>query len=504
MIIMKATEKSDNILNLLKQSSVYYIGSMIAMLSSIISLPILTRMLSKSDYGILSLVMLTMFLVLVPAKFGMQNSAFYYFDEFKLNKRPEKLDAFYSTLFWGSLFISIIVAIIYLFVGNVFLKYLPNKNFVKFTAVIAGLVIAEAMIIRIRNFLRVEQRSKFFAIVGIIHSYGKIIVGFLFFYFVSKTVQGFLIGSLLASVVLLVGCFLIAGWQKLIKLNAFSVRFFKESIHYGYPFIGIEASSLFMKYADRYLIDYFIGTSAVGVYSVSGNLSMAISNGIFSSIWLAVTPMYMKIYRTDGEEKTAEFVSKSINFLFLMIIPIIFGLSVMSNDVIEVLASKKYVEAAVLVPYLITAAAIWGLTPIFATGFYIKKKNNIYSRVVMISVIFNVSANLYMIPRYGIQGAAITSLLTYIITFVVTTYLSSKYLRLKIDIGSVIHYLIAAVIMSAVLISIMHDINIVNLLLKIFIGAVSYISVVLVLNSKIRIECRKILSKTSLSRLFPG
>ncbi len=483
---------------LIKQSSVYYIGMMIISLSSFISLPILTRIMSKSEYGILSLVTLTTFLVVVPAKFGLQNSAVFYFDEFKLNKRKDGIDTYYSTLFWGSLFIALSVALIFYTAGDALVKYLPNKSLVGFTGIIAALVVTEAMIIRIKNFLRIEQRSALFVFIGIIKSYGRIATGLLYFYFFSRTVQGFLIGTILTNVVLLISSPLYMEWYKEIRIASFSSKFLKECLYYGYPFIGIEAASLLIKYSDRYLIDYFLGPSEVGVYSVSGNLCMSISTGIFSSIWLALSPMYMRIYRTEGENKTAEFVSASINILLLVSIPIVFGLSVISREVILVLASKKFIDAASVIPFLICGAAIWGLIPLYATGFYIKKKVNLYNRIVFFSTCLNIALNIYMIPRWGIQGAAIATLITYIAAFILVFKVSFRYLEIKTDFIALFHYITAGVIMYIVLSEMKLDVNISNLVLKIISGALLYLTIVVSFNKRLRISIKKLFLKQSL------
>ena len=96
-----------------------------------------------------------------------------------------------------------------------------------------------------------------------------------------------------------------------------------------------------MKYADRYLINYFLGTSAVGVYSVASGLSLPICDGLSSAVWLAISPLYMKIYKTKGDADTAKFVSLSINYLLLLFVPIAFGISAISNDLIKILANLR-------------------------------------------------------------------------------------------------------------------------------------------------------------------
>lgn len=463
------------------------------MMSGSISLPILTRIFSTSEYGLLALISLNMFFLIAIAKFGMQHSAVRFFDEFRLKKRNVSFYVYYSTLFWGSFIIAVIVTGLFIMGSYIFYSSLfkgwPDSLF----WIIGGLVITEALFIRIENFLRIEQKAKLFVLLGIVHKYGKIVAGLIFLFFLSRSVQGFLMGTLFLNIiVLLVVTPLFFGKEKL-RLVHFSRSFLKENIIYGYPMIGFELSSLMMKFADRYLIQMFIGASAVGLYSAAGNLSMEVSSVIFSSVWLAVSPIFMQIWNEQGDRKTQEFLSKVIKFLALISIPMIFGLTAISKDVIVVFATTKFQEAAATIPFLIAGAVLWGFCPITAAGLFIHKKTKILNLIVLVGTAVNIVLNLIMIPQWDIIGAAVATFITYVIVFILTIRVSFRYLKINIELVPIAQFIFAALCMYFILIVMPLNITLGNLILKIAVGAVSYGLLLFLLGKEVREMSGKIL-----------
>lgn len=468
------------------QSSIYMVGGLIARMSAFITLPILTRTFSKSEYGLMSIIMLTVSLLAAISKFGMQHSTVRFYDEFRLGKRQEGFPTYYSTIFWGTVIVAVIIAGLFIaatwFFPFIFREKVPLSLFL----IIGGLTVSEAMRSRVNNFLRVEQRTKLFVIMGIVLNYGRVMLGLLFLFAVARNIESFFAGELVVGLVItpLLAVMLFGGDK--LRPTEFSYPFFKENVSYGYPMIGFEMSSLMMKFADRYLVQIFLGAAALGLYSVTGNLAMAVSEGVFAAIWLTVSPMFMQIWSEHGDEKTREFLSKVIKLLSLLCIPMIFGIAAISTDVVKVLASSKFVEAAPTLPYLVAGAVLWGFCPIVGAGLYIHKKTKKLNNMALIGTIFNFAINLFVIPRWGIMGAAITTLITYVIVIFLIFKASSLYLKVGIDPAASVHFIFASLCMYLVLVTVPLGISLVNLILKVIGGAVIYCGLVFLMNTEIR------------------
>ena len=164
----------------------------------------------------------------------------------------------------------------------------------------------------------------------------------------------------------------------------------------------------------------------------------------------------------------------------------VFGLSAIAHDVIVVLASDKYAEAAYALPFLIAGAAVWGITPVLASGLHIHKKTKKMNYIVMVGTGANIILNIITVPIWGIMGAAVSTLVTYCVVIVLVRRVSFRYLSIPIDFMSAFHFFGVSVCMYILLVLLPLEPSILNLLLKVCIGAFFYSVVILIINQHIR------------------
>ena len=473
-----------DIKKLFKQSSYYFIGHVLIMLAGFISLPILTRILSVSEYGAFGLVTATVFILVAISKFGAQYSAVRYYNEYK-KKGEKELVKYYTTFFIQSLLFICTILSIFLIINRLFPMVLKSqlKNLLYFIVI---LCITRSLIIRLKNFIRVEQRTKLFSFIGIIHQYGGLGMGLFFVFYFSKTLPSFLSGQILVDILIMTVLVFILFYKKRVNLKKFSIPLLKKSLSYGFPLLLLELSSLFFKFIDRYLIQFKLGSEALGLYTVGANLSQYIQDVIFLPISLAIFPLYMEIWTNKEKEAVVKFLSKTTNYLLILCIPIVFGFSVLSKEIVIILASDKFAASAKIIPFIITGAMIWGFYHIFAAGLYIYKKTKILAFVIFLTCCLNIILNLLLIPILGILGSAISILISYIVMTFVVIKISFKYVKIEINLFDIGGYIIASIIMSLIIYNIKIDNTLYSLLLKTLVGFIIYLTVVILIDEKIR------------------
>src|SRR5262245_56077767 len=87
---------------LLRHASHYFGGRLALMILGFASFPVFTRIFSVADYGTLNLVLSTVLLLTVLAKFGFQQALQRFYPEHAASADPMALRRYYSTLFYGS------------------------------------------------------------------------------------------------------------------------------------------------------------------------------------------------------------------------------------------------------------------------------------------------------------------------------------------------------------------------------------------------------------------
>ena len=342
------------------------------------------------------------------------------------------------------------------------------------------------MTVRLNNFLRVEQKTKLFNIIGIFRRYGALALGIGLVIYFSKSLEALFSGMLLIDVMTVFVLTYVFVRQGKIKLKDFSIPFIWECILYGFPLIAFELASFLIKFSDRYLIQAFLGSEAVGVYSVGSNLAYYVKDALCLPVWYAIFPLYMELFHKEGKEKTREFIAKVSNYLLLIAIPIIFGLSALAKPIVITLATTKFEDASIVIPFIVTGAIIWGFYPIFAAGLYIYKRTKILALYVFIAGGLNVVLNIILIPRMHLLGAALATFIAYLSLTAMVIRTSYPYLRIHLDGGMLIKSVAAAVLMFSVVRSLKFGSGLPLLLTKVAIGAVLYFCVLTLLNENVK------------------
>ena len=476
-----------------KQSSHYLIGYVLIMISGFVSLPILTRIFSKSEYGVFSLVSITLWITLALTKAGMQESAVRFYGEFKEKKRSEDISIFYTTLFGSAFIFALFFALVWWITAHFFLSHVIDPEMRNLVGIISLLMISGSLYMREVNFLRAEQRTKILNSILVFHRYFCMVLGLAFVLMIRRSLQSYYRGYLISEMSIAVFLAFVLFKQNKLKPADFSLVFLKECLFFGAPFIGLELATFLIKSADRYIIQFFLGTEAVGVYSVGSNLCLYLRDALMFPLAFAITPLYMELWMKKGKEATIKFISKVYYIMIMIAVPVVTGFVALNKQVIIILASTKYIEASHIIPFIIFGAIIWGFFPLYTAGLYIQKQTKKITAVVFIAVVFNCVLNILLIPTLHIMGAAIATLITYVLLTIALIAISNKYLKFKINLPAIIKVIVSACLMFIIVIRIPSESNVWGIVIKIIVGAFTYSFCLVLLDKNIRLWIKRLI-----------
>jgi len=480
-------EKSENfILKLFTQSSHYVLGTVLVTLAGFISLPILTRVFSRSDYGIISLVSITVWIGLSFSKAGMQESAVRFYSEFKNGKRKDNISVYYTTLLISAILFAMIVSallwsLVSFFHINIFGPETKNLLVIAIAMIITGTIF-----LRLLSFYRAAQSTKAYNIISVIKRYFSLVLAIIFLFVIQKDIKSYYNGIILAQILIIIVLVALLIRKKIIKITNYSWSFFYECLLFGLPLIVNELAGFLLKSTDRYLIQIYLGTESVGIYSLGSDLCMHVKNAIVYPLYYSIVPIYMEMWNNKGMEQTKEFLSKVLKYYSLIAIPVMFGFVALAKQIVVIIATSKFEESATIIPYILLGAIFWGYYPIVTAGLYIFKQTKKISLLTLLGVGANIGLNIILIPRMQLQGAALATLFTYVVLMLVLMKISFKYLRIQANFNVLLKIILASVIMYFALINLEWGTGFVALLLNILIGIVIYGCVILLIEKEIR------------------
>jgi O-antigen/teichoic acid export membrane protein len=462
----------------IKQFSHFFTGSILSQLFSFVTFPILTRVLTKEQYGIMGLVTTTLLFATAIAKVGLSDGIIRFYKEY--SNDHEKLEVFSSTVLTRTIVLSTLTTLLYvifLLVGRRYLRL--NEIYAACFLIMAFDLFITPLNISVIYFLRVTDKTISINVINLIGRVITVGLSLSFLLYVFKAFYGYFIGVVLADVIL--AAILFHWFFKHYRFNPTKVS--KELninfMKFGVPLLLSELCFLLMSYADRYLIVGYLGEEALGLYSVGYNVAMYIGNIIMFSISYAIVPIYVEIYGRDGREKTEAFLKKSLQYIFVAIIPMWFGYAAISKELFVVLASQKYALAAKFSPLILFAYFCLCVNTIFNAGLYLKKRTIVSFGITLSAIMLNIGLNLILLRRFGISAAAVVAATSCSVSLILTILISNRFVTVRVEMKSLIYYLGVSILMYLVISEIGTAWAWMNLVLKIVVGGLMVILAVI-------------------------
>lgn len=197
----------------------------------------------------------------------------------------------------------------------------------------------------------------------------------------------------------------------------FDKEFCKKIVIISLPFAisGIFSSIYYS--IDTVMLTNMVGEYATGIYNASYKLISFMT--FFYSVYTAVIfPVMSKLFKNDDKLLVVS-LEKSIKYLLLITIPLAFAIVFYSTDIIHLIYGHEYDAASKPLCIL-----IWTVCFLFINGACSVLLNSIHKEKLvtvayMITAIFNIVLNLYMIPHYSFNGAAISTVLSDVLIFII-------------------------------------------------------------------------------------
>lgn len=479
---------------LLRQSSWYFVGHGAGVIISLISFLLWTRYFTVEEYGIFSLIAATIMFVTPITQLGLPKAVIRFFSEFRRDSKSLPESSFYTTFFLGVLTLGALIGTLFLGVITVLGPERFGGSQIHSLFILAGfiLIIASGNAIY-PSFLRVEEKPKEYVCIHMFQSCLRLALSAIFVFAFLLGLKGIYISALCVEGFLLLYILFSLNGQNKFTLSSFSPKLLLQALSFGVPLIAAQLANHISNIGDRFVLQVLLGSEAVGLYSVAYGLTTHLKTLMMVGM-LAVTPMYVKIWEEQGRKKTEEFLKSTLDYYLMVAIPGIILFSAVGGDMLVLLASSKYEQARVLLPYLAAPLVLHGAISIYTAGIFIHKKTKLILYFAAGAGILNIILNYILIPIMGIVGAAVATLISYIFLIVLANIFSSKFLTIRLNYRGIIKY-IAASIMAVIL---LHFINIEvfgGIILKILIGILFYAAVMWVLDTRIRQKVRMAFSK---------
>ena len=423
------------------------ITNLIFSLRGLILIPILTKTLGADAYGIWSVIMVTISLLSPLALLGL-TSAMIRFLAAEKDKRKIQ-EGFYSVIsvvFFAGLILSLIVFLLADSFAITILKDISAAPLIKIASVV---ILLQALDLASLEFFRAFGRMKKYSGLMLLQTVAE--VGFVAYF----VLAGFGLFGAVISLVISRGIVLLIGASYIFKEIGFRLPKFYglwDYLKFGLPLVPTAMLGWITSSSDRYLIGFFSSSQMVGIYSAAYNIGMMI--GFFGApLQIILFPTISKLYEEGKEQEMKTYLAYSLKYFLLFTIPSLFGLCILSRQILLIMTRPEFVaQGSLVLPIVAVGALFSGLYgAIFAWILIVAKRTRLIFVLVSFSALINLFLNILFIPVYGIIAAAITTLIAYFILFSLTTYFSREYIKFKVPYDFIGKSVFTSLVMSLVL-----------------------------------------------------
>lgn len=395
----------------------YTIGNMLIKGIPFLTLPLFTRLMSTSDFGIYNTYISYESVLGIILGFGISGTVKIAKTDFKDNFEQYVSSVFRLLLFCGGILLLIVnIAGIFLDVEKSWLNpFILNLLVLQsISTAIYGVMSCKYVIEG--DYLR--NLSIAFVMTGV--NVGSSL--FLCYTLMSANrADARILGTCMGAV--LTASYIILSQRRKAKLvqNREADRY---ALKLGLPLIPHQLSVSLLSQCDRIMIQAMVGNSQAGIYGLAVNITMVISV-ILSSVDNAWTPWFYRLLR----EKEYGELKKKNNLLVVLFMILTSGSLLVGPDVIRITAEQEYWDSIyAFIP--LTVSVFINFMYIFSVGIeYFHKKTGYISSTTLICTVSNILLNYILILRYGYIAAAYATCLSKLLLFILHYIRAKRLLR---------------------------------------------------------------------------
>jgi O-antigen/teichoic acid export membrane protein len=474
---MTATEdlsSAEEYKGFIKDVGLVYASQIAVVVLQFVRLPILTKMLGASLYGTWALIWETTSLIIPLASLGLGMAMVRFL---AAEKDYAKVREGFLSIVFAVFAAGAVTSIVLVLFSNLFAtSIIGDANSTYLVRLGSLMIFSQSLSLMGIAFFRTFRQMKWYSALTVLKAAAQLGL-MVCFLLLGLEVKGLIFAVLASDMLCLAIAFSMALRRTGVGFPKFTVL--KGYLKYGLPLVPTSAMLWIMSASDRYMIGYFMQTKDVGIYAAAYTLTGMISL-FLTPFQTVLLPAVSKSYDEGDMAKTQNYLKYSLKYLLMLTIPATFGLSVLASPLLNIFTTEEFASGNVIIPLVSFGLLLFGFYRIGLFVFYLVKKTSWVLKLLVISTALNIGLNLLLIPRIGIVGAAVATLIAYAVLAILTIVIAFRYF--KFDLGFV--FIMKSVLASAVMagaIWLYKPWGITEVIIAILLGIIIYFAIILVL-----------------------
>lgn len=446
---------------LVSNTIIFGIGTFGSKMLVFFLMPFYTRVLTKSDYGVVDLIIQTSNLLIPIVSLGIANAVI----RFGLDKSVKKSDVFSTGL----------VTIICGF--GIFLIMIPVLSKITYisghTVLIYIFVLMSCLRTLCSQFVRAKEYVKLYAIDGVISTITIIIFNVLFLIIFKFGITGYVLAIVMSDMLSTLFLFFTAKLYKYVHVKNINKNIAVSMIRYSIPLIPATIFWWITNVSNRFIVAYVLGSEANGIYAVSYKIPtiIVLISNIFMDAW------QMSAVTEEDILSREKFFSKVFNVYQSVLFLSASGIILFSKVVTKILVSDTFYSSWKYIPFLVMATTFSCLVTFLGSVYMVEKKSILTLSTTVVGAVVNVLLTFLLIYKFKIYGAAFATFVSYVIVFILRANNTKNFITIKWNAAKIVLNLFIVMSQSFIMIYevkhwIIYEILLVSLMMALNFGSI--------------------------------
>lgn len=422
------------------------VTQVVVALKGVIFLPIISKNLGASQYGIWSQIMITSSLLVPILMLDLREANVRYLGS---EENDEKPSIFSSLLGFVWLILLVSLVIFNLFDNQLANVLFDDRTLTPFVKLFLLYLFSRTTFRLIHTYYRANNKIKQHSLIQVLQTVTGIgIVSFLITlgnFELREALITLVSIDLFLSLLMLVNIFNNLGLS--LKIN---FKKLKKYLKYSIPLIPTVALYWVINSSDRLVIVHFLNLSEVARYSAAYRVGQ-ILKFLLSPISFTLLPLVSNLWEEREFDKARQYLANSLKYYILVAVPGLAGIYWIGPILLEKLTTTEFSVNRVLIFYIGLGFFFIGVYQIYVYVIYLHEKNKYLPGLFLVVGGVNLGLNLFLVPKIGITGAALATLISYSLQCLIIFTISFKMFQIKVNFVFLIKVMASSIVMFFVI-----------------------------------------------------
>jgi O-antigen/teichoic acid export membrane protein len=427
-----------------KNAGVMATAEIFLKLKAFIMMPFITKYLGTLNYGIWSQVMVIVSVFSPLVFFGMDNSLARFLPGKPLAEQKKEFTGWLIFGLFNSLMILAIIACSRHWFSIIFFG--GNDDYPLFVLLAGINVISTALLTGIRNWFRIQSRALAIVFLTVLQNLMQMLV--LILILINQLgLHELVLWSLVTDFSIVLGYIVYLYFKDVFKKP--SLSWLKPYFRFGVVFLPAGYAVWVLNSLDRVFLAHYHTLEDIGIYSIGFTFGYTLIQMIVNPIWNLFPTRAAELYNQNNIDELNILFNQSIKFICWIIFPSILGLALIGDSLLAIITTNDFVDGYLVIPIILTGYLFLMLSAYFEFIVILKNKPWLSTYFTLTACFVNVALNFILIPRFSYMGAAIATMLSFLVQLILSVIFALKENLIVIEIVSLRKIILSSSIMFA-------------------------------------------------------